>query len=165
MPKKTASARGGASRNRPKAQKSIQLVRPGAAVSEDETQQEESGVEEEPTLAAPTTKATAASTATVAKTETAIGKKSEGEAVTSQAQKAAEETSAATGTGSAAARLAARRQNQSQGALKPATSRNASLITAEHYAYVRRDLIYILILAIIMFSTIIILHFVPAIGG
>jgi len=40
MPKKTASARGGASRNRPKAQKSIQLVRPNEAVGENETQQD-----------------------------------------------------------------------------------------------------------------------------
>ena len=163
MPKKTASARGGASRNRPKAQKSVQLVRPNAAVSEDVTQQDESSIEEETTLAAPTAKAAAASTATVSKTEAIIGKKSDGESVTSQAQKAVEETSAVNSKGNAAARLAARRQGQA--ALKPTPPRNASLITSEHYAYVRRDLIYILILAIIMFSAIIILHFVPAIGG
>src|SRR5579859_4728214 len=164
MPKKTASARGGASRNRPKAQKSVQLVRPNAAVSEDVTQQAESSIEEEETtLAAPTAKAAAASTATVSKTEAIIGKKSDGESVTSQAQKAVEETSAVNSKGNAAARLAARRQGQA--ALKPTPPRNASLITSEHYAYVRRDLIYILILAIIMFSAIIILHFVPAIGG
>ncbi len=163
MPKKTASARGGASRNRPKAQKSVQLVRPNAAVSEDVTQQDESSIEEETTLAAPTAKAVAASTATVSKTEAIIGKKSDGESVTSQAQKAVEETSAVNSKGNAAARLAARRQGQA--ALKPTPPRNASLITSEHYAYVRRDLVYILILAIIMFSAIIILHFVPAIGG
>ena len=63
--------------------------------------------------------------------------------------------------GSAAARLAARRQ----AALKQQVQRNANLVTSEHYAYVKRDLIYILILAIIMFSAIIVLHFVPAIGG
>lgn len=164
MPKKSASARGGASRNRPKAQKNIQLVRPNAAISENEIQPEESSVEEEPTLAPPAAKASAASTATVAKKEAATGKKAAGEGVTSQPQKTAEEPAAAS-TGSAAARLAARRQNQGQAVLKPAAPRNTSLITAEHYAYVRRDLIYILILAIIMFSTIIILHFVPAIGG
>jgi hypothetical protein len=167
MPKKTASARGGASRNRPKAQKSVQLVRPNAAAVENETQQDESSVsvEEETTLAAPTAKATAASTATVSKKEAATGKKSEEESATSQAQKAVEETTTTTDRGSAAARLAARRQGQAQAALKPAAPRNASLITAEHYAYVKRDLIYILILAIIMFSVIITLHFVPAIGG
>jgi len=41
----------------------------------------------------------------------------------------------------------------------------ATLITAEHYAYVRRDLMFIAILAVIMFSAIIILHFVPGIGS
>ena len=164
MPKKTTSARGGASRNRPKAQKSVQLVRPNVvATSENETQQDESSREEETTLAAPTAKATAASTATVSKTEAATGKKSDGESGTSQAQKAIEATTEAASKGSAATRLAARRQGQT--VLKSAAPRNASLITAEHYAYVRRDLIYILILAIIMFSAIIILHFVPAIGG
>src|SRR5690348_2712040 len=99
MPKKSASARGGASRNRPKAQKNIQLVRPNAAVSENEIQPEESRVEEEPTLAPPAAKATAASTATVAKKEAATGKKSEGEGVTSQAQKAVEEPAATASTG------------------------------------------------------------------
>ena len=165
MPKKTASARGGASRNRPKAQKNIQLVRPNATAGEDEIQQDEGNAEEEPTLAAPKAKATAASTATVTKSETATSKKSDGERETSQAQSVVEETTGTASKGSAAARLAARRQSQGQAVLKPATPRNASLITAEHYAYVKRDLIYILILAIIMFSTIIILHFVPAIGG
>ena len=166
MPKKTASARGGASRNRPKAQKSVQLVRPNvAAASENETQQDESNVEEETTLAAPTAKATSASTATVSKTETIASKKSDGESVTAQTRKAVEETTPATGKGSAAARLAARRQGQGQTAQKAAAPRSASMVTAEHYTYVKRDLIYILILAIIMFSTIVILHFVPAIGG
>lgn len=174
MPKKTASARGGASRNRPKTQKSVQLVHPNAAAaSENEVRQVESSIEEETTLAAPTTKATAASTATVAKTETATGKKSDGESVSGKksdgesitAQKVVEETAATTHKGSAAARLAARRQSQGQVVPKPVGTRNSGLITAEHYTYVRRDLIYILILAIIMFSAIIILHFVPAIGG
>ncbi len=172
MPKKTANARGGASRNRPKAQKSVQLVRPNiAAASENEIQQDESSIEEETTPVAPTAKATAASTATVSKTETVTSKKSDGETVASKksdgesisAQKVVEETIPAMSKGSAASRLAARRQGQA--ALKPATPRNANLITAEHYSYVRRDLIYILILAVIMFSAIIILHFVPAIGG
>jgi hypothetical protein len=169
MPKKTASARGGASRNKPKPQKSIQLVRPDAtvkndvAVNENDIQQDESS-EEETTLAASTpaltSKAAVASAATVSKTEVATSKKSEIESVPSQKEQTAVDSSAAN-KGSAAARLAARRQ----AVLKPQASRNASLITAEHYAYVRRDLIYILILAIIMFSAIIILHFVPAIGG
>lgn len=62
--------------------------------------------------------------------------------------------------GSAAARLAERRKATQQAQKKS----GAALITPEHYAYVRRDLVIIAILAIIMFSVIIILHFVPGIG-
>jgi len=61
---------------------------------------------------------------------------------------------------SASARLAAQRQ-----ATRTQQQRAASLITAEHYAYVRRDLIFIAVLATIMFAAIIILHFVPGIGS
>ncbi len=156
MPKKTASARSGASRNKPKSQKSIQLVRPTSA--ENDAQDESS--EEETTLAAPASKAGVASTATVSKTEVATSKKSAVESVTAPKERDVVDTSAANKS-SAGARLAARRQT----VLKQQVQRNAGLVTAEHYAYVRRDLIYILILAVIMFSAIIILHFVPAIGG
>jgi cell division protein FtsL len=55
--------------------------------------------------------------------------------------------------------MAARRQ----AAQKPQQRSAASLIAAENYSYVRKDLLFILILAIIMFSAIIVLHFV--IGG
>jgi hypothetical protein len=63
--------------------------------------------------------------------------------------------------GSAATRLAARRQTTQ----KTPQRSSAPLITAEHYSYVRKDLIFIAILAAIMFSVIIILHFVPGIGS
>ena len=63
--------------------------------------------------------------------------------------------------GSAAARLAARRQANQKAQQRAA----ASLITAEHFVYVRKDLRFIAILAVIMFSAIIILHFVPGIGS
>jgi hypothetical protein len=63
--------------------------------------------------------------------------------------------------GSAATRLAARRQ----AAQKTPQRSSATLITPEHYSYVRKDLIFIAILALIMFSVIIILHFVPGIGS
>lgn len=164
MPKKTASARSGASRNRPKPQKNIQLVRPDSASTATKNDiQDESG-EEETTLAAPTSKATTASTATASKAEVATTKKSEKKSVveseTASGEKDVVDTSTAS-KGSAAARLAARRQS----ALKQQVQRNASLITSEHYAYVKRDLIYILILAVVMFSAIIIMHFIPAIGG
>jgi CHASE3 domain sensor protein len=154
MPKKTASARGGASRNKPKSQKSIKLVRPTPAEND---MQDDNGVEETP-LAAPTPRAT--STATASRPEVTATKKSEVDRVASQKEKDVADTSVAS-TSSAAARLAARRQTT----LKQQVQRNANLITAEHYAYVRRDLIYILVLAVIMFSAIIVLHFVPAIGG
>jgi maltodextrin utilization protein YvdJ len=62
--------------------------------------------------------------------------------------------------GSAAARIAARRQAAQKSQQRAAVS----LITPEHYSYVRKDLRFILILAIIMFAVIIILHFVPGIG-
>ena len=163
MPKKTANARGSASRNRPKPQKNIQLVRPdsASAVSNNDTQDE---IREETSLAAPASKSATASTATASKTEVATTKKAEKksavESETAPGEKDVVETST-TNRGSAAARLAARRQS----ALKQQVPRNASLITSEHYAYVKRDLIYILILAVIMFSAIIVMHFIPAIGG
>ncbi|MDQ2715834.1 MAG: hypothetical protein M3Z08_13070 [Chloroflexota bacterium] len=63
--------------------------------------------------------------------------------------------------GNASARLAARRQ----GGQKAQQRAAATLVTSEHYRYVRKDLIFIAILAILMFAVLIILHFVPAIGG
>jgi hypothetical protein len=160
MPKKTASVRGGASRNRPKPQKNIKLVHPDAAINENDLQSE--GNEENMPLIVPASKTAVASAATVSKTELATSKKSEVESMPSQKEQVVTDLPAAN-KGSAAARLAARRQTPT--VLKSPTARNSSLITSEHYAYVRRDLIYILILAIIMFSAIIILHFIPAIGG
>ena len=160
MPKKTASTRSGASRNRPKPQKSIQLVQPNAPVTENDIPEDESSAEET-TLSTPTSKATVATTATVSKSEVATTKKTASESATPKKEPAAADTTDASRS-SAAARLAARRQNPQK---QQQVSRGANLITVEHYAYVKRDLIYILILAIIMFSAIIILHFVPAIGG
>lgn len=63
---------------------------------------------------------------------------------------------------SAAARLAERRKAEQKAKVQRAS---ANLILAENYAYVRKDLVFILILAIIMFAAIITMHFVPAIGG
>ncbi|HEU0003577.1 MAG TPA: hypothetical protein VFQ36_21905 [Ktedonobacteraceae bacterium] len=165
MPKKTASARGGASRNRPKPQKNIQLVRPDSASTATRNDRQDESGEEETTLAAPTSKGTNASTATASKAEIATtkksDKKSEVESETTPKEKEEVVSAPDINKGSAAARLAARRQS----ALKQQAQRNVSLITSEHYAYVKRDLIYILILAVIMFSAIIVMHFIPAIGG
>ncbi|HCI80063.1 MAG TPA: hypothetical protein DHW02_10280 [Ktedonobacter sp.] len=61
--------------------------------------------------------------------------------------------------GSASERLAARRQ----GSQKVQQRNAATLITAEHYSYVRRDLMFIASLAIIMFIILAVLYFVPGI--
>ena len=177
MPKKTAHARSTAQRRRPKSQKSFELMRP--------TSQPEERVEDEDSTE-PTGVGVATSTATVAdstpKSEKApapkIEKSVSAKSRRSSALKAEAESEDESGNGSAetpaptltaapaaakssaSARLAARRQ-----AVQKAQRAAATLISAENYSYVRKDLIFIAILAIIMFSTIIILHFVPAIGG
>ncbi len=115
MPKKTATTRGGAQRNKPrvKVQKSFELVR---QVSDEPAQEPEQEQEPEAVSSA---EPTAVSVSTLAALEI--------------------------------------KENKSKSA--------AALITAEHYAYVRKDLVFIAILAVIMFSAIIILHFVPGIGS
>ncbi|HYU75029.1 MAG TPA: hypothetical protein VEL31_20365 [Ktedonobacteraceae bacterium] len=157
MPKKTATTRGGAQRNKPrvKVQKSFELVR---QVSDEQEQ------EQEPE-AVSSAEPTAVSVSTMVAPEIKENK-SKSKRVASSEVKQSESTSSDSGTvtapkGSAAARLAARRH----GVQKAQQRAAATLITAEHYAYVRRDLVFIAILAVIMFSAIIILHFVPGIGS
>jgi hypothetical protein len=155
MPKKTVAARGGAQRNRPRvrAQKSIELVR---QPSDERGQEQETVSDAEPT---------AVSVSTVEAPEVKESRSKNKSSVTRETRQS-ESTNSDTGVaaapkGSAAARLAARRQ-----ASQRAQQRNAAtLITAEHYTYVRKDLVFIAILAAIMFSAIIILHFVPGIGS
>ncbi len=62
--------------------------------------------------------------------------------------------------GSAAAKIAARRQSTQRAQQRSA----ATLITPEHYSYVRKDLLFIGVLALIMFAILIALVFVPGIG-
>ena len=130
MAKKTANTRSAAQRNKPKTQKSVELVRQTSSEKEVE-------VDNSPEA----TSVGVAISADTSPTES-------------------ESTKTATGTGtapktSASARLAARRQATQK------TQRSATtLITAEHYRYVRNDLIYIAILAAIMFSILITLFFV-----
>lgn len=133
MAKKTAHTRSAAQRNRPKTQKSIELVRQTPTEKEVVS---ESGLEEE-------SNGVAISTATAATSE---NKKENTKSVS---------TAATTPKTSASARLAARRQ-----ASQKTQRSTATLITAEHYRYVRNDLIYIAILAAIMFSILIVLFFV-----
>jgi len=173
MPKKTAHSRNTAQRNKPRAQKSVELVRQTSAEKEVEVESSP-----EPAKAGVTTPA-ATSPASVneskgAKTVAAPTSVNENESTKAIAthnarpkdepldvQQKDESTKAiATHNASASERLAARRQ-----AAQKAQRSSVSLITAEHYGYVRKDLIYIAILAIIMFAVIIGLHFVPAIGG
>src|SRR6266567_4316064 len=154
MAKKTASVRGGASRNKPRSQKSIQLVRPVSTATElevDNGEEETTGTVATSTAAEPTIEAEVE----VAEVEEVAEVKEP----KVEATKPVVETTAA--PKSASARLAARRQTAQQTQKRaPAT-----MISAENYKYVRKDLIFIAILAAIMFSAIIILHFVPAIGG
>src|SRR5215469_2585048 len=179
MPKKTASARNAAQRNKPRAQKSVELVR--------QTVQEKNTLEEKEVAteveAEESNELADASASTVAALdapgESADVKKASTKNAFATAPKKntaprpqpaatdvePEEISGIAVTtvpkGSAAARLAARRQatQKNQPRMAPA------LITAQHYSYVRRELITIAILALIMFSVIIILHFVPGVGS
>jgi hypothetical protein len=133
MAKKTAHTRSTAQRNKPKPQKSIELVRQSSTEKEIEVD------------SSPEQASNGVATSTVT-------------AMTSEIENEGTKSVAATATApktSASARLAARRQASQK------TQRSAvTLITAEHYRYVRNDLIYIAILAGIMFSILIVLFFV-----
>ncbi len=184
MPKKNSTSRGGAQRNRAHIQKNIELVRPASALKEqeelistDEVPRGISTIEPETpviqktersvnrngngTLATKGVKAgrtSGAALVTPAAPKEETPAEGEEDTLVSAAPSAAVASSAP--KGSAAARIAARCQAGQRGSQRAATS----LITPEHYAYVRKDLLFILILAIIMFAVIIILHFVPGIG-
>ena len=133
MAKKTAHTRSVTQRNKPKTQKSIELVRQTSTEkeieSESDSEKESNGV------------AISTATATTSENEK-VGTKSVATAATAS-------------TTSTSTRLAARRQ-----ASQKTQRSTATLITAEHYRYVRNDLIYIAILAAIMFSILIVLFFV-----
>ncbi len=157
MPKRSTASRSGAHRNRPRTQKSFELVRPTQSEEQEleiDTSTEHAPVAVSTPLAAPI--ATATPAAPVESSD--VQKEPE------RKQSTVSTVSANSGTvsqGSAATRPTARRQ-----AAQKTPQRNpATLITAEHYSYVRKDLIFIAILAAIMFSVIIILHFVPGIGS
>ena len=133
MAKKTAHTRSTAQRNKPKTQKSVELVRQTSTEKEIES---ESDPENE-------------SNGVAISTATATTSENEKDGTKSVA------TAATASTTSTSTRLAARRQ-----ASQKTQRSTATLITAEHYRYVRNDLIYIAILAAIMFSILIVLFFV-----
>lgn len=161
MPKKTAYSRSGAPRSKAK-QKSFELVRPASDDREldapAESIEEESSAEEVVEITSSSVSAEEEeeeeALEKVSEVKARSGKSAAGKAATAvSVAPAPTGTSTSTAPKSAAARLAERKQAQKQRA-------SASLISVEHYNYVRRDLIFILILAIIMFGVIIALHFV-----
>lgn len=183
MPKKTTYSRSSAQRNRTK-QKAFELVRPASeekvlesgaqseqtgasrktalkveereeidlvVEEENETQDEEEDEVEEKVEKKPASLAKATPTK---KIETVKKAAPVSQASASKAAQSAETADAA--PKSVAARIAARRE----AAQKAAQHSHQHAISAENYAYVRKDLVFILILAIIMFSVIIALHFI-----
>lgn len=194
MPKKTVSTRNGAQRNRPRVQKNIELVRKDAT-KQAPTTLDQSGViiAESPEVASATEAAppvTASSSALTngastkltnvvapAPNTTSTQRRRTGSSRASATPPAAERERSNSSNNitapkggvtaptsapksGASARLAARRA-----AVQKVQQRAVSLITSEHYSYVRKDLRFIAILAAIMFAIIIILHFVPGIGS
>lgn len=155
MPKKATPARNGVQRTR--SQKSFELVRPVSDVQAESTEEivEDAVVETPPTNVAldalptvPKKKARSTSISSVA-TEVAP--------VAAATEVDAPAVAVAT-KGNASARLAARKST-------PRARSNASLITPEHYSYVRKDLAFIAVLATIMIVALIVLYFVPGIGA
>lgn len=157
MPKKAATARSGAQRNRAKAQKSFEVVRQNAEEQElTEDEQVEITPISTPIPSAETTSRPARSARRAAQRASVATPEVEAESeVTTPEVEAESEVVAAPvarGSGSASARLAARRGQKGQ-------QRVATLITAEHYTYVTRDLMIIAVLASTMFVAIIVLYF------
>lgn len=163
MPKKTAYSRSGAPRSKAK-QKSFELVRPASDDREldapAESIEEESSTEEVIEITSSSVSAEEEeeeeALEKVSEVKARSGKSAAGKAATAVSVAPAPtgtSTSTSTAPKSAAARLAERKQAQKQ-------RTSANLISVEHYNYVRRDLIFILILAIIMFGVIIALHFI-----
>ncbi|HEX4203753.1 MAG TPA: hypothetical protein VHZ51_06075 [Ktedonobacteraceae bacterium] len=168
MPKKTV-VRGGA-QQKSRNQRYVKHVYKAPEKQTSEASQ--STVEEQPTSIAETAttpagtrpeeqSASSVETATVsASAETKSGKQSASRAATiaAPAEVKAEEAPKAS---SASARMAARRQ----GSQRMQQRHAASLITAEHFSYVKRDLKFIAALAIIMIVAIIVLYIVLGARG
>src|SRR5947208_13076681 len=120
MTNKSANVRGGVQRNKPKVQKNFELVRPETDVSEKPGTTDGAAVVPASTI--------------VSTPERHITPKKQS---TPLEPEKGEDSETTMPKGSAAARMTARRR-----AAQKAQQRSiASLITAEHFAYVRRDLI------------------------
>jgi hypothetical protein len=153
MPKKAATARRRVQQNRPKVQKSFELVRPEKAITEEEEKsgtieaQESTATEIEESTSTPTK-------VSIANTKPVKPKAPDKVAVATQEELKTQERQNTPAPGSASARLAARRQ----AAQKPQQRSATTLITSEHFAYVRKDLIKIAVFAAFMFTAIIVLY-------
>lgn len=149
MPKKTTYSRNTAQRAKPK-QKSFELVRP---VSDDNVLET---VEDSEELEATDVETLEPEVEETPEQETSPKRVSSKAAATA----AATATVASSTPKSASARIAARRQARQGTQPKTQQRSAANMVLAENYSYVRKDLLFILILAIIMFAIIIVLHFV-----
>ncbi len=191
MPKKATSTRNRVQRNKPKAQKSFELVLPEKVVSETEESSTPSAsistadgpgqalpLREESKTLGRTSKADGPGQAlplreeskTLGRTSKAdrpgqalplreesktLGKASKAVADQEEQETRLEEYQNTAAPKSASARLAARRQ----AAQKLQQRSAAALMTSEHFAYVRNDLIKIAVFAVIMITAIIVLYF------
>lgn len=145
MPKRSVAARSGAQRQKPRAQKSFELVRP--EVEDDENQ----------LGAVPAAQSVATETVAPKPQESRQTARTTKSTVAAVAAEPVVETKSENFPKvSASARMATRRQ----AAQRTQQRGSATLITAEHFAYVRRDLLIIATLAILMFAAIIVLYFV-----
>jgi len=149
MPKKSVAARSGAQRQKPRTQKSFELVRPGAEEQEDREQ----------VRSVPAAKSVSTITATPqqqerTQAEPARIRSSSTAVVTQEAETKSEVVP--TAKESVSTRTSTRRP----AAPRTQIRNQAALITPEHFAYVRRDLMIIGILALLMFTAIIVLYFV-----
>jgi hypothetical protein len=153
MPKKAAATRSGAQRNKPKTQKSFELVRPERAETEEESVTDSTNGSTAIAIQ-PEAKATPKATTKVTRQPEAKTSARAATAIAPQSEAITQESQITPPAGSASARLAARRQAAQKQQQREATS----LITSEHFAYVRKDLMRIAIFAVVMFTAIIVLY-------
>lgn len=158
MPKKSANARGGAQRHKPKAQKSFEVVRQSLPEQELAAESEVSEQPEAVEAAKPVEADSVEETELVLQPRAVTARASRTSTPAAEAPARPATTNAP--SGSAAARIASRRQSSQRGQNRTA----AALITPAHYAYVRKDLLLIGILALLMVAVLIGLIFVPGIG-
>jgi len=159
MSKKAATARSRVQRSKPKAQKAFELVRPESVAAETEeivTASGTGGDQAEPKVSGRgSTRATVQEESKKASERVATAEvqaRPEGEGSETKAEERRDDS----GPRGASARIAARRQAN----LRLQQRAAPALITSEHFAYVRKDLIRIAVFAVIMFTAIIVLYFV-----